>query len=149
MLFSIIGYLQTWPLRSVKKSRRSLNVIPRKWINPSSDCGMLWGPDWYRLWLHQIFTAYVSDVHILECQHAKCDCRLWKILWFNCVFWDFSYIHGRHIITSLYFYKLCVEAEMKRWKVNLCVYRDFFKRKVIPFLWDLYIAYLYKLDLIF
>ena len=26
------------------------------------------------------------NVHILICQHAKCDCRLWNVLWFNCVF---------------------------------------------------------------
>ena len=32
------------------------------------------------------------DVHILVCQHAKCDWWLWKVLWFNWIFWVFSYI---------------------------------------------------------
>ena len=32
------------------------------------------------------------NVHILVCQHAKCDCRLWKVFWFDCVFSAFSYI---------------------------------------------------------
>ena len=26
------------------------------------------------------------NVHILVCQYAKCDCRLWKDLWFNFFF---------------------------------------------------------------
>ena len=34
----------------------------------------------------------LTNVHILVCQYAKCDCRLWRVLWFNCVFWEFSYI---------------------------------------------------------
>ena len=32
------------------------------------------------------------NVHILVYQHAKCDCMLWKLLWFNCAFWEFLYI---------------------------------------------------------
>ena len=33
------------------------------------------------------------NVYILVCQHAKCDCRLWKLLWFNwCILWEFAYI---------------------------------------------------------
>ena len=26
------------------------------------------------------------NVHLLLCQNTKCDCSLWKVLWFNCVF---------------------------------------------------------------
>ena len=29
------------------------------------------------------------NMYILKCQHAKCDCWLWKVLWFNCIFWVF------------------------------------------------------------
>ena len=32
------------------------------------------------------------NVHILVCQHSKSDCSIWRVLWFNCVFWEFSYI---------------------------------------------------------
>ena len=28
-------------------------------------------------------------VHFLKCQHTKCNCRLWKVLWFNCVLGEF------------------------------------------------------------
>ena len=31
-------------------------------------------------------------VHILVCQNVKCVYRLRMVLWFNCVFWEFSYI---------------------------------------------------------
>ena len=30
--------------------------------------------------------VYLIDVHIFIFQHAKCDCRLWKVLLSNCVF---------------------------------------------------------------
>ena len=36
--------------------------------------------------------AYLIKVHILVSQHAKCDCRLRKVLWLDCVFWELSYI---------------------------------------------------------
>ena len=29
------------------------------------------------------------NVHILVCQLAKYDCWLWKVLSFNCIFWDY------------------------------------------------------------
>ena len=33
------------------------------------------------------------NVNILVCQHAKCDCRLWNVLWLNFVFFGiFLYI---------------------------------------------------------
>ena len=37
-------------------------------------------------------TVCLINVHILVCQHAKCDCKLWKVLRFYCVLWEFSYI---------------------------------------------------------
>ena len=33
------------------------------------------------------------NVYILICQHTKCDCRLWKVLWFNYGLWEFSYYY--------------------------------------------------------
>ena len=35
---------------------------------------------------------YLINVHILVYQHAKCDSRLWKVLWFDYVFLIFIYI---------------------------------------------------------
>ena len=29
------------------------------------------------------------NVHILVCQHVKCDCWLWKVFYLICVFWEF------------------------------------------------------------
>ena len=34
--------------------------------------------------------VYLIDVQILVYQHTKCDCWLWKVFWFNCVFWGIS-----------------------------------------------------------
>ena len=31
------------------------------------------------------------NVHSLQWQHAKCAYMLWKVLWFNSVFWEFLY----------------------------------------------------------
>ena len=44
-----------------------------------------------------IFTKFshivcLMNVHILVCQYAKCNCRLWKIFRFDCVFWEFLHI---------------------------------------------------------
>ena len=47
---------------------------------------------------------YVINVHILVCQHAKWDCMLLKFLWFDCVFWEFSYISD--YLTRYIFIKL-------------------------------------------
>ena len=33
--------------------------------------------------------VYLINVHILMCQHAKCNCGLWKVLLFNYVLWEF------------------------------------------------------------
>ena len=62
--------------------------------------------------------VYLINVHILVCQNAKCDCRLWQFLWFNCVFWEFSYINTcvKDYKTSSNFYKLS-KVEVQIWKV--------------------------------
>ena len=31
------------------------------------------------------------NIHILVYQRAKCNCRVWKVPQFNCVFWEFPY----------------------------------------------------------
>ena len=63
------------------------------------------------------------NVHILECKYAKCDCIIWKVLLFNCVFREFSYI-----ITCLKRYNFtkllqiaCLGRTVGK-KVNLCNY---------------------------
>ena len=74
---------------------------------------------WKALWFYCIFSYIIDEysclkyciftklsqivclinVHILDYQHAKCDCWLWKVLWFDCVFlWIF------HIITYHYMF---------------------------------------------
>ena len=54
--------------------------------------------------------VYLINVHILLCQLAKYNCRLWKVLWFKLRSWKFSYIilHVWHVITSPSFYKLYI-----------------------------------------
>ena len=46
--------------------------------------------------------ACLINENISVCQHIKYACRLWKILWFDCVFWEFTYITtcSTHFITS-------------------------------------------------
>ena len=46
---------------------------------------------------YYIFTKFflfvcLSKLHILVCQHARCDGKIWNVPWFYCVFWVFSYI---------------------------------------------------------
>ena len=47
------------------------------------------------------------NIHILECQDAKCECRLWKVLSFNCVLFGYFHIllHVWDVIASSNFYK--------------------------------------------
>ena len=49
-----------------------------------------------------IFTKLSQNVclintNILMYQHARCDCKLWKALWFYWVFCVFSYIFDDHL----------------------------------------------------
>ena len=64
------------------------------------------------LYFHQNFTDCVSvKVYSLVYQHAKFDCRLWKILLYNCIlFGNFSYITT--CLKRYNFNKLCVKAEL-------------------------------------
>ena len=56
--------------------------------------------------LSQIVT--LINVHILVYQYANCDCRLWKILWFDRVLGIFIYyvLHIWKVITSSKFYSI-------------------------------------------
>ena len=54
------------------------------------------------------------NVHILICQYAKCDCRLWKVLWFDPFFWEYSYTY--HIVLHDFIKLLQIMCK----KVNLC-----------------------------
>ena len=57
--------------------------------------------------------VYLIDVPSLVYQHAKCDCRLWKILWFFGVFRNFHiFIHIWNVKTSSNFKKLCIKIEI-------------------------------------
>ena len=50
------------------------------------------------LWLNCCISNKLSqivcliNVNILVCQYTKYDCKLWKVFWFNCVFWAYSLI---------------------------------------------------------
>ena len=42
--------------------------------------------------LQQILqNVWLINTHILIYWHVRCNCELWKALWFYCVFWVFSY----------------------------------------------------------
>ena len=59
----------------------------------------------------------------MVCQHAKCDCRLWKVLWYNCVFGNlYILVLVWIVITSPNLHKLYFEVEAKLYsiKINLC-----------------------------
>ena len=48
--------------------------------------------DEYSCLKYCIFTKLLQivcliNIDILECQYLKCDCWLWKVLRFNCIFW--------------------------------------------------------------
>ena len=94
---------------------------------------------WNALWFYCVFRvfSYITDdhlclncststklsqivclinVHILVYQHAKCNCSLWKDLWFNTFFLAFSYI-----ITCLKRYRFIKLLQIVYyWKVNFC-----------------------------
>ena len=40
--------------------------------------------------------------HILMYWYAGCNCKLWKVPWFYCVFWVFSYIFDDHLCLTYY-----------------------------------------------
>ena len=46
----------------------------------------------YFIFIQHSQIVCIINIHILVCQHAKYDCRLWKVLWFNCIIWKFSNI---------------------------------------------------------
>ena len=45
------------------------------------------------------------NVHILVCQYARCDCKLWNVYWFFlCFFFDFSDIINNHSSLKCYIF---------------------------------------------
>ena len=40
--------------------------------------------------------VFLFNTHILMYQYARCNCKLWKAIWFYCIFWVFSYIFIEH-----------------------------------------------------
>ena len=73
------------------------------WYDTGLACisqGMWVLPNFHRMCVYSIHTFWYIDmldvclinVRILLCKRSKCDCRLGKVLWFNCVYWEFSYI---------------------------------------------------------
>ena len=78
----------------------------------------LWRPYMSELlYLHKLSQImWLINVHILVNQYAKCECSLWKVLWFNCVsFAEYQFIfhiYVCNVITSTNFWKLFVKAEL-------------------------------------
>ena len=71
------------------------------------------------LYLSQI--VCMINVYILKCQHAKCDCCLWKVLWFNCIFW----------VLFIYYY-MFETAKLHKTFTN-CMLRQKFRNEKQPF----------------
>ena len=46
------------------------------------------------LYLHKTFLDSVSNQYIYSdiFQHVACDCKLWNVFWFHCIFWEYSRI---------------------------------------------------------
>ena len=55
----------------------------------------------------------LSYTHILIYRHARCDCRLWKVIWF---FWIF--IHNWRALMSN-FHRLCVWYMYTFWYIDM------------------------------
>ena len=58
---------------------------------------------------------WLINVRILVCQHAKCECSLWKFFYLICVFWGFLIYYTTCLklyITSSNFYKVYFKAEV-------------------------------------
>ena len=68
------------------------------------------------------------NLYILECQHTKCDCWLWKVLWFSCVFWKFSYII---IIACLKSYSFIIWSSKMLWFCIKFAYKENYHSSVI------------------
>ena len=47
--------------------------------------------------------------HILVCRHAKSYCRVWNVIWFNCVFFG-----NFHMIDTLYFHQTFTNCVLKQ-----------------------------------
>ena len=82
--------------------------------------------------------------HILIYRHARCNCKLWKALWFYCVFWVLSYIIDEfsclkyciftklsqivYLINIQIFLCQHAKCDCRLWKVfySICVLCEFF-----------------------
>ena len=76
--FSIFGnsLFRHWPMseKNITKNERHLSLVAHSFTKLSQNVCLI-------------------NTHILIYWHARCDCKLWKLLWFYCVFfWVFSYI---------------------------------------------------------
>ena len=49
--------------------------------------------------------VFLTNTHILICWHARCDCKLRKVRWFNCFF--FENFSVWYVISSSNFHKFC------------------------------------------
>ena len=49
-----------------------------------------------RKFMKKIHNMWLTNTHILICQYARCDFKLWNAPWFYCVFCVFSYIFDDH-----------------------------------------------------
>ena len=63
--------------------------------------------EWFLRLVTHIFTKLKQNVclintHIFIYQNARCDCMLWKAIWFYCIFCLFSYIIDGHAYLKYY-----------------------------------------------
>ena len=50
-------------------------------------------------------TVCLIHTYNLVCRYARCDCRLWKIIWFKCILGNFRILfHILNVISSLNFH---------------------------------------------
>ena len=72
--------------------------------------------------LHQTFVSIINT-QIFIYQYAKCDCKLWKILWFNWVFGDFQILFYKFGTLELHqTFTNCVLRQMCRDETFVIIY---------------------------
>ena len=82
------------------------------------------------LYLHQTFTDCVFNQNTLFC--VKCNCMLWKVLWFNCV-WN--------VLNSSKFNRLCIMCREALYLKLSYHIKPLLKKTISPVMSILYIFY--------
>ena len=58
-------------------------------------------------YLHQ--NVYLINKNISMYCYARCNCMLWKVIWFCCRFWIFSYIINKYLCL-----KYCISTKLSQ-----------------------------------